>query len=123
MLPSWNTELCNACFLRGKAAEVLFNNLAVKKAFSATGHRDHVPTAPRISILIALGNTNFDSWAKESFEIATKTVYRNGKPIGIPKGKNARAAFVITHLNPQRSWVMRASLARISLHAPSIRSF
>jgi len=28
----------------GKAAEVFFDNLAIKKAFSATRHRDHVPT-------------------------------------------------------------------------------
>jgi hypothetical protein len=31
---------------------------------------------------------NFDSWAKESFEIATKFAYRNNGRIGIPRGGN-----------------------------------
>jgi len=38
--------------------------------------------------LTELGNTDFESWAKESFEIATKIAYRNGGRIGIPKGGN-----------------------------------
>jgi hypothetical protein len=38
--------------------------------------------------LTELGNTDFESWAKESFEIATKIAYRNGAQIGIPKGGN-----------------------------------
>ena len=38
--------------------------------------------------LTELGNTGFESWAKESFEIATKIAYRNGGRIGIPKGEN-----------------------------------
>ena len=29
---------------------------------------------------------DFDSWAKESFEIATKFAYRNDGRIGIPRG-------------------------------------
>jgi hypothetical protein len=33
-----------------------------------------------------LGNTDFESWAKESYEIATKIAYRNGERIGIPRG-------------------------------------
>jgi S1/P1 Nuclease len=33
-----------------------------------------------------LANTDFEAWAKESFEIAAKFAYRNGAPIGIPKG-------------------------------------
>ena len=36
--------------------------------------------------LTELGNTDFESWAKESFEIATKIAYRNGGRIGSPKG-------------------------------------
>lgn len=32
-----------------------------------------------------LASTGFESWAKESFEIATKIAYRNGARIGIPK--------------------------------------
>jgi S1/P1 Nuclease len=38
--------------------------------------------------LTELGNTKFESWAKESFEIATKIAYRNGGLIGIPRGGN-----------------------------------
>lgn len=38
------------------------------------------------SQLTELANTDFGSWAKESFEIATKIAYRNGAPIGIPRG-------------------------------------
>jgi hypothetical protein len=40
------------------------------------------------SQLTELANTDFESWAKESFEIATKIAYRNGGRIGIPKGAN-----------------------------------
>jgi hypothetical protein len=40
------------------------------------------------SQLTELANTDFQSWAKESFEIATKIAYRNGGQIGIPKGGN-----------------------------------
>jgi S1/P1 Nuclease len=37
------------------------------------------------SQLTELANTDFESWAKESFEIATNIAYRNGGRIGIPK--------------------------------------
>jgi hypothetical protein len=37
------------------------------------------------SQLTELANTDFESWAKESFEIATKIACRNGGRIGIPK--------------------------------------
>jgi hypothetical protein len=37
---------------------------------------------------------DFESWAKESFEIATKFAYRNGAPIGIPKGGNMDCTMV-----------------------------
>src|SRR5215468_10335 len=37
------------------------------------------------SQLTELANTDFESWAKESFEIATKIAYRNGGRIGIPR--------------------------------------
>jgi hypothetical protein len=37
--------------------------------------------------LSELANTNFESWGKESYEIATKIAYRNGGRIGIPKGR------------------------------------
>jgi S1/P1 Nuclease len=42
--------------------------------------------------LIELGNTDFESWAKESFEIAMMIAYRNGGRIGIPKGETKTAA-------------------------------
>jgi hypothetical protein len=38
--------------------------------------------------LIELASTGFESWARESFEIATKIAYRNGGRIGTPKGGN-----------------------------------
>ena len=40
------------------------------------------------SQLTELANTNFESWAKESYEIATKFAYRNDGRIGIPRGGN-----------------------------------
>jgi hypothetical protein len=36
--------------------------------------------------LTELPSTEFESWAKESYEIATKFAYRNGGRIGIPRG-------------------------------------
>jgi hypothetical protein len=38
--------------------------------------------------LSELENTGFESWRKESFDIATKIAYRNGGRVGIPKGGN-----------------------------------
>jgi hypothetical protein len=38
------------------------------------------------SQLTELANTGFESWAKESYEIATKIAYRDDGRIGIPKG-------------------------------------
>jgi hypothetical protein len=46
------------------------------------------------SQLTELGNTGFESWAKESYEIATKIAYRNDGRIGIPKGANKDCAMV-----------------------------
>jgi S1/P1 Nuclease len=40
------------------------------------------------SQLTELANTDFESWAKESFEIATKIAYLNGGLIGAPRGGN-----------------------------------
>ena len=40
------------------------------------------------SQLTELVNTDFESWAKESFEIAAKIAYRNGGRIWIPKVGN-----------------------------------
>jgi S1/P1 Nuclease len=48
----------------------------------------------RRSQLTELANTDFETWAKESFEIATKIAYRNGGRIGIPKGGNLDCTMV-----------------------------
>jgi S1/P1 Nuclease len=44
--------------------------------------------------LTELANSDFESWVKESFEIATKIAYRNGGRIGIPKGGDMDCAMV-----------------------------
>ena len=46
------------------------------------------------SQLTELASTDFESWAKESFEIATKIAYRNGGRIGIPRGGNMDCTMV-----------------------------
>ena len=46
------------------------------------------------SQLTELASTGFESWAKESFEIATKIAYRNEGRIGIPKGGNMDCTMV-----------------------------
>jgi hypothetical protein len=46
------------------------------------------------SQLTELANTDLGSWAKESFEIATKIAYRDGGRIGSPKGGNMDCAIV-----------------------------
>jgi hypothetical protein len=38
------------------------------------------------SQLTELASTDFESWAKESFEIATKIAYQNGRLIGESEG-------------------------------------
>src|SRR6516162_3025337 len=38
--------------------------------------------------LTELANEDFESWAKESYEIATKIAYRNGRLIGAPRSGN-----------------------------------
>jgi hypothetical protein len=44
--------------------------------------------------LTELGNTDIESWAKESFEIATKFAYRNGQPIGSPRSTNIDCSMI-----------------------------
>ena len=39
------------------------------------------------SQLTELANTDFESWSKESYEIATKIAYGNDGRIGIPKAR------------------------------------
>src|SRR5215813_4068944 len=48
------------------------------------------------SQLTELASSNFESWAKESFEIATKIAYRNGGLIGAPRGGNKDCSMVTT---------------------------
>ena len=40
------------------------------------------------SQLTELANPDFESWAKESFEIATKIAYQNGGLTGSPRAEN-----------------------------------
>jgi hypothetical protein len=42
--------------------------------------------------LTELANTDFESWAKESYEIAAKIAYQNGVPIGSPRGSSMDCA-------------------------------
>jgi len=44
--------------------------------------------------LTELASTDFESWAKESYEIATKIAYRNGGQIEIPRGANMDCTMV-----------------------------
>jgi hypothetical protein len=46
------------------------------------------------SQLTELANTDFESWAKESYEIATQFAYRNGVRIGVPKAGAMDCAMV-----------------------------
>jgi hypothetical protein len=46
--------------------------------------------------LTELANTVFESWAKESYEIATKFSYLNGKLIGAPRDGNKDCSTVAT---------------------------
>ena len=48
------------------------------------------------SQLTELANSDFDAWAKESFEIATKIAYRNGGRIGSPRGGNMDCTMMAT---------------------------
>src|SRR5262245_58601643 len=60
------------------------------------------------SQLTELANTAFESWVKESFEIATKFAYRNGQPIGIPRSGMDCAMVAAAPLLPP-SYVVSAS--------------
>jgi len=46
--------------------------------------------------LTELANTDFESWAKESYEIATKIAYLNGRLIGAPRDGNKDCQTVAT---------------------------
>jgi hypothetical protein len=59
--------------------------------------------------LTELGNIGFESWAKESFEIATKFAYRNGGRIGIPKGRSMDCTMVTVAPVVPAGYVVSAS--------------
>src|SRR5262245_8082601 len=58
--------------------------------------------------LTELSSTDFDSWTKESFEIATKIAYRDGGRIGIPKAGALDRAMVTAPVLPV-GYVVNAS--------------
>jgi hypothetical protein len=60
-------------------------------------------------LLTELVNTGFESWAKEIFEITTKIAYRNGQPIGIPRGGNKDCRDVQTAPVVPAGYVVNAS--------------
>ena len=46
------------------------------------------------SQLTELANSDFESWAKESYEIATKFAYQNGGLVGSPRDGNKNCTMV-----------------------------
>jgi len=63
----------------------------------------------QLSRLTELASTDFESWAKESFEIATKFAYRNGGRIGIPKRGAIDCTMVAAALMLPAGYVVSAS--------------
>ena len=61
------------------------------------------------SQLTELANTDFESWAKESYEIATKTAYQNGRLIGAPKAGNRDCTTLTTAPVLPMGYVINAS--------------
>jgi S1/P1 Nuclease len=61
------------------------------------------------SQLTELASSGFESWAKESFEIATKIAYHNDGRIGIPKGRNIDCAMVAAAPVLPAGYVVNAS--------------
>ena len=59
--------------------------------------------------LTELESTSFESWAKESFDIATKIAYRNGGRVGIPKGGNMDCTIVAAAPVLPAGYVVNAS--------------
>jgi hypothetical protein len=78
---------------------------------TATKRGNGAPKPPDFhrSQLTQLANTDFESWAKESFEIATKIAYRNGGRIGIPRGGNIDCTMVAAAPVPPVGYVVSAS--------------
>src|SRR5262245_62972596 len=59
--------------------------------------------------LTELANTDFESWAKESYEIATKIAYLNGRLIGAPRDGNKDCQTVATTPVLPAGYVVNAS--------------
>jgi hypothetical protein len=85
---------------------------------ASPGHRLHstkrshgAPKPPEFQRhqLTQLASTDFESWAKESFEIAAKFAYRNGERIGIPRGGNIDCTMVAAAPVLPAGYVVNAS--------------
>jgi hypothetical protein len=74
-----------------------------------TSHRHSEPARSFSGQLTELANTDFESWAKESFEIATKIACRNGGLSGSPRGKNNDCTMVAEPLVLPMGYVVSAS--------------
>jgi len=61
------------------------------------------------SQLTELASDDFESWAKKSYEIATKIAYLNGGRIGIPRAGSTDCAMVATAPVVPVSYVFSAS--------------
>jgi hypothetical protein len=61
------------------------------------------------SQLTELGATDFESWVKESFEIATKIAYRNSGHIGSPRAGSKDCAMVTAAPVLPAGYVVHAS--------------
>jgi hypothetical protein len=61
------------------------------------------------SQLTELTSTGFESWAKESYEIATKIAYRNGRRIGTPRDGSMDCAMVAAAPVVPAGYVVNAS--------------
>jgi S1/P1 Nuclease len=61
------------------------------------------------SQLTELASTDFESWAKESFKIATKIAYRNGGRIGTPRGGSMDCTMVAAAPMLPAGYVVSAS--------------
>jgi S1/P1 Nuclease len=73
----------------------------------ATALRD--PQEFQRNQLTELASTGFESWAKESFEIATKIAYRNGGLSGTPRGGNKDCVMVAAAPVLPAGYVINAS--------------
>jgi S1/P1 Nuclease len=61
------------------------------------------------SLLTELANTDFESWAKESYEVATKIAYRSGGQIGSPRGGSMDCTMVAAAPVLPAGYVVNAS--------------